>query len=306
MKILITGGTGILGQALVATSDAGHRLSIVHRRSYPVPVSGIEPIVLDILESGRLAELFETHAFDAVIHAAGIASVDHVERHFEEAWRSNVIGTQHIADLVRKKDIRLVYVSSNAVFDGAAAPYGENSPTNPINKYGRIKVECEALVKRLCPESVIVRPILMYGWHLAEGRANPVTWLLERLRRGDSIPLVTDIRENPLWSHQCAEAIWRILHLEKTGTFHIAGKDVVNRYELGQLVAQVFGLDASLLRPVDSSFFPSIAPRPHNTSFLTKRMECELGMDPLMVRQGLEQMRALADSYPSAASPPQA
>lgn len=306
MKILITGGTGLLGQALMATSRSEHQLTLLHRRDYPAGGAGVEPIVLDILQAGLLAEVFETRAFDAVIHAAGIASVDYVEQHFEEAWRSNVIGTQHIADLARKKDVRLVYVSSNAVFDGKAAPYGERSPTNPINKYGRIKVECEALVTRLCPEAVIVRPILMYGWHLAEGRANPVTWLLERLRKGESTPLVTDVRENPLWAHQCAEAIWRILRLGRTGTFHIAGKNVVNRYELGQLVAQVFGLDASLLRPVDSSFFPSIAARPHNTSFLTERMEHELGVEPLSVLQGLVQMRVLVGAASSSGSIPQA
>lgn len=303
MKVLITGGTGLLGQAMVATSGDEYKLSILHRRNYPAGGAGVESIILDILESERLAQLFEAHAFDAVIHAAGQASVDYVEQHFEEAWRSNVIGTQHIADLARKKNVRLIYVSSNAIFDGKDAPYSEQSPTSPINTYGRIKVECKTLVRRVCPEAVIVRPILMYGWHLAEGRANPVTWLLERLRKGEATPLVTDVRENPLWSHQCAEAIWRILELGKTGIFHVAGQNVVNRYELGQLVAQVFELDVSLLRPVDSSFFPSIAPRPHNTSFLTERMEQELALVPLSVRQGLEQMRRLAGAHPSAPQP---
>lgn len=165
MRVLVTGGTGLLGQALMATAGEEHWLSVLHRRNYPVGVVGVEPVILDILESAPLAELFETHAFDAVIHAVGIASVDEVERRFEEAWRSNIVGTQHIADLACKKNIRLVYISSNAVFDGNAAPYREESPTNPINRYGRIKVECENLVRRVCPEAAIVRPILMYGWH---------------------------------------------------------------------------------------------------------------------------------------------
>lgn len=294
MRVLITGGTGLLGRALMATASGEHRLSILHRRNYPVGEAGVEPVVLDVLDPASLAELFETRDFDAVIHAAGVASVDAVERDFEEAWRSNVVGTQHIADLARKQGVRMVYVSSNAVFDGAAAPYREGDATNPINRYGRIKVECERLVARICPDAAIVRPILMYGWHGPEGRANPVTWLLDRLARREPTHLVTDVRENPLWSHQCAEAVWRILRLGKTGTFHIAGQDVVNRYELGQLVARVFGLDASLLHPVDSSFFPSIAPRPRNTSFLTERMQRELGLEPLSVGQGLDRMRASA------------
>ena len=296
MKVLITGGTGLLGQGLIATAEAAHRLSILHLRDYPVSASGVEAVSFDMLDRDRLAEFFAAHDFDVVIHAAGIASVDYVERHFEESWESNVVGTQNVVDLVCKRDMRLVYVSSNAVFDGDRAPYSEDHPTNPVNRYGRIKVECEGIVRRMCQEALIVRPILMYGWHLPQARMNPVTWLIDRLRRGESTHLVNDVYENPLYSHHCAEAIWGAIRLGKTGTFHIAGKEIVNRYELAKLVAQVFDLDATLLHPVDSSFFPAIARRPKNTSFLTKRMQEDLGIEPLSLREGLERMRSLTPS----------
>lgn len=295
MNLLITGGTGLLGQAIVATAGADARLCVLHRRNYAACSNGVEEVVLDVLDQSRLADLFATHRFDAVVHAAGMASVDEVERRPEEAWRSNVVGTQHIVDLVRKADCRLVYISSNAVFDGRHAPYRETDDTNPVNAYGRIKVECETLVRRACPEAAIVRPILMYGWHRPEGRANPATWLIDRLTRGEPTHLVTDVYENPLWSLHCGEVIWRVIRLGKGGLFHVAGRDVVNRYELGRLVAEVFGLDASLLHPVDSSFFPSIAPRPKNTSFVTERMADELGIASLPLQEGLRRMRALAD-----------
>jgi len=106
----------------------------------------------------------------------------------------------------------------------------------------------------MCPEALIVRPILMYGWHAPEARVNPVTWLLDRLVKERPTHLVADVYENPLWLHQCAEAIWRMLQLGKAGIFHLAGKDVVNRYEFATYVARVFDLDASLLHPVDNSF----------------------------------------------------
>jgi dTDP-4-dehydrorhamnose reductase len=295
MNVLITGGTGLLGQAIVATAGDGARLCVLHRRNYRSSSDGVEEIVLDVLDQPRLAELFTARRFDVVVHAAGMASVDEVERRPEEAWRSNVVGTQNVAELARKSDSRLIYVSSNAVFDGRHAPYRETDDTNPVNTYGRIKVECETLVRRTCPDAAIVRPILMYGWHRPEGRANPATWLLDRLRRGETTHLVTDVYENPLWSLHCGEVIWRVIGLAKGGLFHVAGRDVVNRYELGRLVAQVFDLDASLLHPVDSSFFPSLAPRPRNTSFVTERMHDELGIASLPLQEGLRRMRALGD-----------
>ena len=283
-----------MGGALIATAGPEHRLTVLHQRDYPVEAGGGEALVVDVRNREQLNELFDRREFDTVIHAAGIANVDYAERHVEEGWESNVVGTQNVVDLVRKKNIRLVNLSSNAVFDGRRAPYREGDPTDPVNQYGRIKVECEKLVMRLCPEAAIVRPILMYGWQPPHARTNPATWLIDRLCRGEPTHLVTDVYENPLWSYQCAEAIWRVIQRGKTGIFHVAGRDVVNRYEFAHRVAAVFGLDATLLHPVDSTFFPAIAPRPKNTSFLTERMQAELGMEPLSLSDGLERMRSLS------------
>lgn len=280
---------------MLATARQEDRLTILHRRDYSLPSNRVEQCVLDILDRKRLADFFATHDFDVVIHAAGIANVDYVERHVEETRRSNLTGTQHIVELVRQHGVRLVYVSSNAVFDGQHAPYREGDSIGPVNAYGRIKVECERLVTRRCPDAVIVRPIFMYGWHAPEVRNNQATWIIERLKNCEPIHLVTDVYENPLWSHHGAEAIWRMIQLDKTGTFHVAGSDIVNRYEFAKQVALAFDLDTSLLRPVDSSFFSGMAPRPRNTSFLTVRMQEELGMEPLPLYDGLERMRALAE-----------
>ena len=282
-----------MGGALIATAGPDHKLTVLHQRDYSFEADQVAVVVVDVRNREQLSNLFDRCEFDLVIHAAGIANVDYVERHVEEGWESNVVGTQNVVDLVLKKNIRLVHLSSNAVFDGKGAPYREGDPTNPVNQYGRIKVECEKLVTRLCPEAVILRPILMYGWQPPRSRVNPVTWLIDRLRRGESTPLVTDVYENPLWSNHCAEAIWRTIELRKAGIFHIAGLDVINRFELGKAVAQTFDLDASLLHPVDSSFFPAIAPRPKNTSFLTERMQAELQMKPLSLHEGLSRMRSL-------------
>lgn len=296
MRVLITGGTGLVGGALIATAGAEHRLTVLHKRDYPLRIAGVEGLVADVRNREQLTDLFNRCEFDAVIHAAGIANVDYVERHFNEGWESNVIGTENVVDLALKKDVKLVYLSSNAVFDGKVGLYREKDVTNPVNQYGRIKVECEKLVSRLCPEAAIVRPILMYGWPPPQARANPVIWLIDRLKKGEKTPLVTDVYENPLWAHHCAEVIWRIIGLGKSGIFHVAGQDVVNRYEFGRLTAEVFGLDASLLQPVGSTYFPAIAPRPKNTSFLTERMQAELGMVPVTLSNGLQRMRRQAQT----------
>src|SRR2546422_1018982 len=102
-----------------------------------------------------------------------------------ESLESNVIGTFNVLAACRRAGCRLVYVSTNAVFDGAAAPYREDDSVAPINKYGHLKVECERLVRETLGDAVIVRPILMYGWNHPTGRSNPATWLIDRLGRRD-------------------------------------------------------------------------------------------------------------------------
>ena len=138
----------------------------------------------------------------------------------------------------------------------------------------------------------IFRPILMYGWNHAATRPNPATWIYEKLLRGEAVELVDDVTENPLYNHSCGETLWALLKRQPEGIIHCAGHDAVNRYEFGLFVAKVFGLDASLIKRVDSSRFPGIAARPPNTTLATQRMRRELGVQPLPVGKGLRAMKA--------------
>ncbi|MBI5202596.1 MAG: SDR family oxidoreductase [Elusimicrobia bacterium] len=292
--ILVTGGTGLLGKGMGETAPSGIKIFSVHQRDYAVEDSKAEHEVLDIRDKAKVDALFEKHKFDAVVHAAGIASVDYVERHYAESLESNLVGTLNITSASRRAGCYLVYVSTNAVFDGKKAPYAEDAPVNPVNKYGRLKTECERLVSETLSEYAIVRPILMYGWNHPVCRPNPATWILEKLMRGESVQLVDDVIENPLYNIQCGEGLWSLLKKRATGIFHFAGGETVNRYEFGRKIAEVFGLDASLLKKVKSSAFPDIAARPPNTTFVTKRMERELGVEPRTLTEGLAHMKANA------------
>ena len=292
--ILITGGTGLLGKGMGETAPKGVKILSLHQRDYAVEDGRAKHIVLDIRDKAKVDQLFASHDFDAVVHAAGIASVDYVERHYAESLESNLVGTLNVTSASRRAGCHFVYVSTNAVFDGRSAPYAESAVLSPVNKYGRLKAECERLVQETLKDYAIVRPILMYGWNHPVCRPNPATWILEKLMRGEAIQLVDDVFENPLYNIQCGEALWQIVRRRLSGTFHLAGRDVVNRVALGRQIAKTFGLDAGLIRPVTSSAFPDIAPRPPNTSFVTRRMEKELGVKPIALEEGLGHMKAHA------------
>jgi len=286
MRVLITGSTGLLGKAMMETCPAAY--SVISLHLHPHRGQGLTQDILgDIRDMKVLRDIFAKQDFDVVVHMAGISNVDYAERHHQEALDSNLGGTANIVECCNQFDKRLIYVSSNAVFDGTRAPYRETDPVSPTHAYGRIKVQCEELVMKRAKQFSIARPILTYGWNHPFGRQNPLTWLLDRLTKGEPTPLVTDVHENPLASLQAGEALWRLVGLPQVQLVHLAGADVMNRYELGLIVAETFGLDTGLLRPVDRGYFKELVPRPPNTSYVTERMERELDIKPLSVREGL-------------------
>lgn len=290
-KILITGGSGLLGKGMGETAPMDLRIISVHMRDYVVDDSCMKHLIVDIRDKQQVDRLFKKFQFDAVVHAAGIANVDYAESHYAESLESNIVGTLNITSACRRTGSYLIYISSNAVFDGTAPPYDESCKVNPINKYGIIKTECERLITETLQDFVIVRPIIMYGWNHRIGRPNPATWIIEKLKSGESIRMVTDVYENPLYNLQCGKALWEIVKRKPLGIIHLGGAGVLNRYEFALRLANVFALDAALIQPVESTFFPTIAPRPKNTSFSTKRMETELEIMPIHVEEGLQEMK---------------
>lgn len=294
MKVLITGGTGLLGKSLIEKAPAGVLLTATAVTDPAGLLPGsCEGVTLDVRNRDAVWKLVAEMPPQVIIHTASIGSVDYAQQYPDQTQAVNVAGTEHVLDAAKRVKAHLVYISSNAVFDGTRAPYREEDPVCPVNVYGELKVKAEGLVRE-CGETIpwtIVRPILMYGWNHDRERINPVTWVLRELRKGVTLPVVTDTYTNPLWAPNCAEAIWRIVERQITGVFHVAGTDRVNRYEFAVETAKVFGLNPDQLTPVTSDFFPEIAPRAPDTSYDTSKMVEKLGVRPVGLREGLEKMR---------------
>ncbi len=297
-RVLITGGTGLLGVALQKTSPTNIEGFAVYspERSLPEPLPF--PIrAADVTNRIQMQSIFEWAKPDIVIHTAAIGSVDFAERNREETRKVNVGGTEVVAALCQKFKSRLIYTSSNAVFDGHTPFYSETAPVSPINYYGQLKVEAENIVRESSVPWAIVRPILMYGWPYQDERENPVAWWVRSLKDGKSIKIVDNVFSKPLPAWLCAEVIWEVIRQLRTGIYHAAGRDHLSLYQFALLTAEVFDLDANLITPVPDSYFPEIAPRPQDTSFDTTKMEHELGVNPIGVKDGLARMKSERYSF---------
>ena len=291
--ILVTGATGLLGRALTESVPAGDRVIGVSRGVTSGYIdSALQFMQTNVTNQDAVNRLFDKFQFDVVIHAAGEGSVDAVERDPNLGRLSIVQGAENLASISKKHGARVIYISTNAVFSGDEAPYSEVSEMRPLSLYGRLKREAEIVFLESDDRCSVVRPILMYGWPLHGQRTNPVAFTVSQLRAKQEIRMVNDVWENPLFNIHCAEAIWQVMKKEVPGVMHLAGQTRLNRYELAVTTAKVFRLNPDLIQEVDSSFFPTLAPRPRDTTFRVDRMIERLGMQPLSLNEGLKRMAA--------------
>jgi len=292
-RIFITGGTGLLGHHLIKTAPPIYNKSCtffpIEKKDY-IP-SDCEKYCLNLTDSSFVLDAIKKIKPDYVIHTASMGNVDYVEKNKKEAKKNNLGGTINIIEACRQVGAKIIYISSNAVFDGKNPPYSEESAVNPINYYGQLKVEEEKAVEKSGLKYVILRPILMYGWNLKIERKDPVTWLIDLLKLGKEVNMVNDIFCNPLFVEDCCNAIWRIIALNKEGVFHVGGEGEMSRYDFARLAAEIFGFDKNLIKSVKNSFFQEISPRPKNTTYCINKIKNELQIFPLSPKQGLKAMK---------------
>lgn len=292
-KLLLTGASGLFGLNFLAKTKKNSQFAIFSER-------------VDITKKKEIIKFIDEVTPDIIIHAASIGSVDYCEKNKKEAWITNVGGTRNIINGAKKTGTKLIFLSSNAVYDGKHPPYDEESLKKPVDFYGKTKVASENDITASGIPAVIARLMTMYGWHSASQRQNPVTWMIDVLSQKKTLQVVDDVYNNHLYVQQAVDCILQIIQSDMWGevydrkalaynrkalAYNIAGRDSISRYQLALTVADVFSLDKKLIKPVSSDFFKTLAPRAKNTSFQTSKMQKELKVKPLGVREGLMLMK---------------
>lgn len=289
-SVLITGASGLLGKYLIETAPSG--IDAVGTWFTSFMPNGYRIDITDKVIVNRVFDRVRPHA---VIHCAAIGSVDYCETHWQSAWDVNVEGFSNILEAAEAYRAKVVFVSSNAVYAGDAAPYTEESARIPVNRYGAMKREAEDLLLNYHRDYLIVRPIMLYGWPPVGGRSNWVTRVLESLRNENMTYIVDDTLTQPTYAEDCAKAIWCLLHTGKCGVYNIAGMDRMSLYDMAICVACAWGLDGKSIHPVKSSFFKDLAPRPKDTTYdLTKLWDLDIPeIRPSGLVDGLERMKSV-------------
>ncbi len=288
-KVLFTGATGLLGKYFFDSSHKDFELFGTFNRNSNLKKKNFYP--LDVSNRDEVFDLVRKIKPNYIVHAAAIGNVDYCETHKNEAENINVGGTRNIVDASSEFGSFVIFTSSNAIFDGKKPPYVEDSKIHPLDYYGYTKEKGEEIIKKSGVQYSIIRLMTMYGWAPKGGRNNPVGWVIEELKKKNTINVVNDVYNNHLYVGQAVDVIWEIIKKNKINeTYNVGGAESINRYDLAIMTAKVFGLDTSLINSVTSDFFKNIVPRPKDTTFVTLKIEKQLNIKPLKIIEGLKKM----------------
>jgi dTDP-4-dehydrorhamnose reductase len=266
VRWLVTGASGMLGRDLVdVLGAAGEEVTAVTRSD------------LDVTDATAVAAAVPGH--EVVVNAAAWTDVDGAEEHETEATRINGLAPQLLAAACAAEGARLVQVSTDYVFDGAAdRPYAEDAPLAPRSAYGRSKAAGEAAVRALLPaSSYLVRTAWLYGEH---GR-NFVRTMARLEGERDTVDVVDDQVGQPTWSRELARGVHRLVAADAPpGTYHATAAGQTSWYGLARAVFEEIGADPERVRPTTTDRYPRPAPRPAY-SVLSHESWTRAGIPPL-------------------------
>ncbi len=255
-------------------------------------IAAYEP--LDLADRDRVRDLIVRYKPDVIVNCAGVVNVDLAETQRETAWKSNVRAIEYLIEGARRVDARIVHLSTDYIFDGTKSPYAEGATPNPLNYYGRTKLASENALKSSGLAHLVIRTSMLYGAEVVRinGKKNFVLETLSKLRKNEVMNAYTDLAATPTLIDDVALALIRAVELQKTGVYHIAGPELLSRYELALQTADTFHLESSFIRGThfDPSKETGIAERPRSIALVTLKAQTELGIKCSGISEGLQVM----------------
>ena len=311
MRAYVTGGTGFVGSNIVKVFAERHRAEVhcpVHR-FVPADARGFTTERLDLLDEAAVRASVAACGPDVIVHSMILNDFAAMYADRDLAWRSYVGTTETLAQAADDAGAKLIVVSTDWVFDGTQSGADEDTPPNPVNFYGVLKMASEQAAMLSAGRAAVARVSAVSGMHWMRdstprvqdgGFGYFVTSIVDALEAGqrfgvweaDDINMVA----TPSLASECGEVMWRIAADESAvGVFHCCGGESIGRMELARLACDVFDLDPSLLSstPPDTAAAGAAGgfPIPYDTSLRVRRTTAVLGCEPPGIRELLIRFR---------------
>jgi len=286
-RILIVGSNGMLGQSLCGFYSRQNNIRLLGCSiEYKSLVNDIDYIQCDVTKRNEVKKTILDFYPDYIINASAYTNVDKSEIERELAWKINVKGIEYIAESARILDARIIHISTDYIFDGKEGPYAEDEKPNPLGYYARTKLASENALKLSGVLYTILRTNVLYGAD-SNGKTGFVRWLVNSLKEGKNVRIVTDQINNPTFVDDLVQAVSKVVDYNKTGIYNIGGREFLSRFEFSEIIADYFGLDKNLIKPITTDELKQPARRPLKSGLITLKAETELGYKPHTIKETL-------------------
>ena len=286
-KVLIIGENSLVGSTLSNYAKNNFDLYYTHHN---IATNNKNSIQIDLVkETNKILDLIKKIKPDLVVHTVAYANVDFCEKNNHDANFLHVTVTEKIAQTCALIGAKILYFSTDAVFDGKDnKKYVESDIPNPLSYYGKTKLEAEKVLMNISKNNVIFRTTVIYGPY---ERSRFTNWVLNNLKQNKTTPAFTDQFNTPTLIDDLCKVMLNILNLDLSGIYHAAGKTCLSRYDFALKIAKTFDYDEALIIPTLSSAVNQIAPRPKNGCLDSTRLEKILNFEFSSIDSGLDFMK---------------
>jgi dTDP-4-dehydrorhamnose reductase len=294
MKIGITGASGLLGSALIDGLHTEHDVYATARHK-GLQKPGVRWCCFDLLDSVALNAWLIESQVDWVIHCAAWVNVDQCQVQPQQARQLHVQVTSMLATYLNERGGRLLYISTDSVFDGKkSGAYTEVDQVSPLNVYAETKLAGEGPVLAMKARGLVLRTNII-GWS-RRGTLTFFEWLLRGLVEKRPLPLFDDVYFSPLHVSGLTQIIGQLLRQSCSGLYHVAGSAALTKYDFGYLVAEEFALSADNISRSDLASSALQAPRPANMALSSAKLRQEWGVTPLSPKESVVCLKQQYDS----------
>lgn len=281
MKLLLIGASGVLGSKLY--SDAIRKKWNVLGTYYSRECEGL--FCLSLTDKKGINSTFHFFNPDVVVLAGGITDVDLCEEKPKLARSVNIDGTSSIIKKAKEFGAKLVFLSTDYIFDGLDGPYDEDATPSPINVYGRTKLEAENSIRSHLKDYLIIRTSQLYGYD--HRKKNFAMKIVLNMKKNKRVYAADDFYSTPTYSGILSDILIKLIEKNAEGIYNGAGSDFIDRYDYVKRIADVFGLDKSLIERVKLKDLHLKAKRPRRGGLKVDKIEKEISIRLLNCKDGL-------------------
>ena len=290
-KVLITGGAGfVAGNIIKQSLNLKERVDIVALDRYEAVYKqeNLSWYTVDLLDSEKLKYILDKTEPDVIVHLAALSDIDYCEAHKDIAEKINTGVTEVLADYCKNTGCRLIYFSSDSVFDGKKGLYTEDDTPKPLHFYGKTKVASEDIIKKILNNWVIIRPSLVMGLPVFD-EGNSFLWrMIKSLKMGNQVAFPKSEIRSPADVITLSRSVLEFAFTTYNGYLHISSNDVLTRYDMAKRIAVRLGYSTELIADKKPDVSSGRAPRPKDVSLDNSRAKQILKTPMVGLDKGLE------------------